>query len=157
LRHGSFEFPFPGSLTSTFLGRAQGLVTDVSRALAEFTRITILPEDHLSTALQVRPPLCCRCRANMAHIRQSRSDYGLGFQVFFYRTFLTLWPLRSEAVCTRGYTLHPSPCTLHPAPYTLHPTPYCLHARCWCSCDKEGETERARERASTRERETERA
>ena len=28
-----------------------------------------------------------RCRANMAHIRQSGPDYGLGFQVKFRKTF----------------------------------------------------------------------
>ena len=36
-----------------------------------------------------------RCRANMAHIRQSRQDYGLNFQVNFRD--LVLLPLRSEA------------------------------------------------------------
>ena len=29
----------------------------------------------------------CRCRANMAHTRQSRPDYGLGFQVKVPKTF----------------------------------------------------------------------
>ena len=28
-----------------------------------------------------------RCRANVAHLRQSRPDYGLGFQVKFLKTF----------------------------------------------------------------------
>ena len=32
-----------------------GLVADVSRALSEFSRLAILPEDHISTALQARP------------------------------------------------------------------------------------------------------
>ena len=38
-----------------------------------------------------------RCRANMAHIRQSRPDSGLGFQVIVLKPFKLL-PLRSEAV-----------------------------------------------------------
>ena len=38
-----------------------------------------------------------RCRANMAHTRQSRPDYGLGVQVEVLRTF-KLFPFRSEAV-----------------------------------------------------------
>ena len=35
-----------------------------------------------------------RCRANLAHIRQSRPDSGIGFQVNSFKLF----PLRSEAV-----------------------------------------------------------
>ena len=36
-----------------------------------------------------------RCRANMAHIRQSRSDSGLGFQAKGLKRF-EWFPLRSE-------------------------------------------------------------
>jgi len=32
-------------------------------------------------------PTVVRCRANMAHVRQSRPDSGLGFQVKFPKTF----------------------------------------------------------------------
>ena len=51
------ELPFPGSLTSTFL-------------------LGKRPQLHLY-----------RCRANMAHIRQSRPDRGLGVQVKVLETF----------------------------------------------------------------------
>ena len=37
-----------------------------------------------------------RCRANAAHIRQSRQDFGLGFTVKSSKRF-KLFPLRSEA------------------------------------------------------------
>jgi len=37
---------------------------------------------------------CC-CRANMAHIRQSGPDYGLGFQV---KVLNKVSPLRSDTV-----------------------------------------------------------
>ena len=36
-----------------------------------------------------------RCEANVAHVRQSRSDSGLGFQA---QVRFQLFPLRSEAV-----------------------------------------------------------
>jgi len=36
------------------------------------------------------------CRANMAHMRQSRSDSGLGFQKKIIKSF-KVFPLRSEA------------------------------------------------------------
>jgi len=47
----------------------------------------------------LRPRWCTpyRCRANMAHIRQSRPDYGLHFQVKVPKSF-KVFPLRSEAV-----------------------------------------------------------
>jgi len=82
-----------------------------------------------------------RCRASMAHIRQSRPDSGLGFHAKSLKPF-KLFPVRLAAVhmvefctlhptpCTLNptpCTLHPTPCTLHPSPYTPHPTPYTLH------------------------------
>jgi len=49
-----------------------------------------------------------RCRAKMAHTRQSRPDPGLGFQVKVLETF-KLFPLRSEAVSTVSGDLKPMP------------------------------------------------
>ena len=42
-----------------------------------------------------------RCRANIAHVRQSRPDPGLGFQVKFLTT-CKWFPLGSEADCLTG-------------------------------------------------------
>jgi len=38
-------------------------------------------------------PTPIRCRANFEHIRQSRPDHGLGFQVNVLQTFLVMPPL----------------------------------------------------------------
>ena len=75
-------------------------------------RVEVVPReawpDRILKALQVMNLV--RCRANMAHIRQSRPDCGLGFQV----KVLKFFPLRSEAaldflachVGLQGYLAH---------------------------------------------------
>ena len=96
-----------------------------------------------------------RCRENTAHVRQSRPDSGLGFQVkvlkplssccLFARkrdpkpeTLSAAEVPRLEATSLHptSYTLHPTPYTPYPTPYALaltpntpHPTPYTLHLR----------------------------
>ena len=53
-----------------------------------------------------------RCRTNSAHIRQSRPDYGLGFQVTFSKTF-KLFPLLSKAFIHCNTPLHRTTATHH--------------------------------------------
>jgi hypothetical protein len=58
-----------------------GLVEDVSRALSEFSRLAILPEDHISTALQADAPDRPRAsnrsalgRTRRARVRNTHQD-----------------------------------------------------------------------------------
>jgi len=89
------------------------------------------------------------CRANEAHRRQSRRNYGSGFQVKVLKACHVVASSLRGVLCQyqhdchvcRGrrqellrraacrHTLHPAPCSLPPSPYTLtlYPTPYTLH------------------------------
>ena len=42
-----------------------------------------------------------RWRANMAHVRRSRPDYGLGYQVQVCKAFEFVSPALGEEVCSR--------------------------------------------------------
>ena len=50
-----------------------------------------------------------RCRANMAHRRQSRPDPGLGFQVQVLETFQVVPSSLGSGLCTAPRTLQPPP------------------------------------------------
>ena len=65
-----------------------------------------------------------RCRANMAHARQSSPDSGHSFQ-----GDVSSCPLHPTPSTLRPHpcTLYLTPSTLHPLPYTLYPTPSTLH------------------------------
>ena len=47
---------------------------------------------------------CTRCRANSAHIRQSRPDFGFGFQVKDRNPFEVL-PVCSEEMQEKGWVV----------------------------------------------------
>ena len=61
------------------------------------------------SGLSIKSPLCFRCRANVAHVSQSRPDSGPGFQVQFR--------------CKDGGGLGPQGVKLHPK--LCNPGPGC--------------------------------
>ena len=111
-----FEFPFPGSLTSFFLGGGT------------------LPSASTWEAHTLNPKI------RISHLRTLKYMY-LAMQVST-TSMATIEIMRRAQVCTlhpKPYTLHTKPDILHPtthtlhltpynpSPYTLHPTPYTLH------------------------------
>jgi hypothetical protein len=62
----------------------------------------------------------------MAHVRQSRPDYGLGVQVNVLRIFQV--DPAPYALHSAPYTLLGTLCTLHSTLYTLHPALCTLHS-----------------------------
>ena len=63
------------------------------RKLVENSKVDFeihLQETRQSSAIGAPGYQACRYRANMTHVRQSRSDSGLGFQVKVFDTFKLL-------------------------------------------------------------------
>jgi len=109
----AFEFPFPGSLTSTFLRFIVNLHF-MARLLHSWNWcVTPRPPSHTMARCGRRgiegiaAPLSLnirsnRCRANTTHIRQSRPDSGLDFQQSFNFTRDSLFTMKSFAVSLLG-------------------------------------------------------
>jgi len=93
------EFPFPGSLISTFLESGPLSASSRSRATPQLQGRCVLP---------------CKC---------SRKSYTLHA---LHPAARTLHPAPCTLHRT-PHTLYPAPCTLHLTPCTLHPAPCTLH------------------------------
>ena len=86
------------------------------------------------TSLPHPAPTVVRCRANVAHIRQSKPDFGLGFQVKVLESFTVVPSSLGRGLVTPWSLpgtlwVHGESSAINPTPYTLHPTPYTLNLK----------------------------
>ena len=142
-----FEFPFSGSLTSTFLVRFSRL--SIAGGLQR-----LRPGCLLRTTICRSPPVPCS-RANIAHtprprsaslpLRSTRSplsiEYGQlsagipgsqearpqGKVVMSLAAAASFYGGRSRTPHPTPYTLHPTPHAPYPTPHTTHPTLHTPH------------------------------
>ena len=98
------RFRVPTNPKSSPLHPIHGHVIRERCTLARFERSATETEAMLNDSIVLVSAV--RCRANMAHVGQSRSDSGLGFQVQVFKTFLVVPSSLARGHLTRARNLY---------------------------------------------------